>query len=86
MTFSKAMIAKITSKRQVTFPKKVMEELNLKTGDTLSLQATSEGILIRPHRLDVSKLAPLRDQVDMNLPAPDMEEIRRVSIHQNLRD
>ena len=63
-----------------------MDDLNLKTGDTLSLLPTSEGILIRPHRFDRSKLAPLKDKVQQNLPAPNPKDIRRAAIDKSLRD
>lgn len=80
------MIIKITSKRQVTFPKKVMEALNLKTGDRLSISEADNGIVIRPHRFDPSRLAPLKKQIDMNLSAPDLDKIRHAAAQKHLRD
>ncbi len=80
------MLIKITSKRQVTFPKRVMEKLRLREGDTLSISETSDGILIKPHRFDIAQLAPLRGKIPANLPAPNIEEIRHASIQQHLRD
>lgn len=80
------MIISVTSKRQVTFPKKVMEKLQIKEGDKLVVEETSEGILIRPHRLDISKLAPLREEIDMDLPPPDFKTIRHAALDPSLRD
>lgn len=80
------MIIKVTSKRQVTFPKRVMEKLHLRAGDSLVLSETADGILIKPHRFDTAKLAPLRSKISANLPAPDFDEIRHASLQQHLRD
>jgi len=80
------MIVKMTSKRQVTFPRQVVEKLHLKEGDALSISETPEGILIRPHRFDPTKLAPLKGKIRSDLPAPDLEAIRHASLDPNLRD
>jgi AbrB family looped-hinge helix DNA binding protein len=80
------MLLKITSKRQVTFPRHVMERLRLKEGDTLSISETDEGILIKPHRFNIEKLAPLKKLVAQNLPAPNLDEIRHAALDSNLRD
>jgi AbrB family looped-hinge helix DNA binding protein len=80
------MIVKITSKRQVTFPKRVMERLRLKAGDTLSLQEVSEGILVRPRRFDLASLAPLRGKIGKSLPPPDYDQIRHAALDPRLRD
>ena len=80
------MIVKLTSKRQVTFPKRVMEKLNLRAGDTLVLSETKEGVLIRPRRFNVDQLAPLRDQISETFPPLDLEAVRRVAHEPSLRD
>ena len=80
------MLVKITSKRQVTFPKQVMEKLRLKEGDTLSVSETSDGILIKPHRFDIEQLAPLRKVVDQTLPSPTLREIHYAALDPMLRD
>lgn len=77
---------KITSKRQVTFPKRVMEKLRLREGDSLFVSETTDGILIKPHRFDITKLAPLRGKIPTDLPAPNLDEIRHASLQQHLRD
>ena len=47
------MIIKITSKRQVTFPARVLDAMGVKPGDQLELTESPNGYLIRPqtHRL-----------------------------------
>lgn len=75
--FCKAMIVKMTSKRQVTFPRRVVEKLQLKEGDALPISETRDGILIKPHRFHPEKLAPLRHLINAELPAPDMEAVRQ---------
>lgn len=80
------MLVKITSKRQVTFPKRVMEELQLRAGDQLLLTETKDGILMRPKRFDATGFAPLRGKVDHSLPAPVYDRIRHVSLDAKLRD
>lgn len=81
------MIVKMTTKRQVTFPRQVVERLGLKEGDSLQIAETPEGILMRPHRFDPSKLAPLRGKIPPNFPPPDLDEIRHACAHEpSLRD
>ncbi len=84
--FSKEMIVRITSKRQVTFPKKVMEHLRLRAGDTLVLSETKDGVLIRPRRLSKEKLAPLRNQVSEDCPPLDLNAVRHAKLDPDLRD
>lgn len=79
------MLLKITSKRQVTFPRKVMEKFHLRAGDTLTVSETDGGIVIKPHRFDVSKLAPLKTKVSSDLPAPNFDAIRHAALDPDLR-
>lgn len=76
---------KITSKRQVTFPRQVMEKFHLREGDTLSVSETEDGILLKPQRFDISKLAPLKAKIPADLPAPDFDVIRHAALDPNLR-
>lgn len=80
------MLLKITSKRQVTFPKEVMDKLHLQSGDVIELQDTGEGYVLKPKRFDASLLAPLRNKVNMTLPAPNMDAIRYAARDIKLRD
>lgn len=80
------MIVKMTSKRQVTFPKRVVEKLGLKAGDSLIVNETKEGVLIRPRRFDIGLLAPLRGKISGNQTAPDYEAVRHAALDARLRD
>lgn len=81
------MIIKMTSKRQVTFPSKVVEKLHLRAGDSLQVTETQDGILIRPHRFNPEKLAPMRHLIRADLPAPDFDDIRHACARDaSLRD
>ena len=80
------MHLKVTSKRQVTFPKRVMESLRIRQGDTLILMETDNGLLLKSRRFVVGKLAPLRGKIAPNLPTPDIEAIRHAAQDPSLRD
>ena len=54
------MIVKITSKRQVTFPARVLESLGVRPGDQLKLDETPDGFILQPRRINPDRLAPLR--------------------------
>ena len=70
------MIVKITSKRQVTFPKHVLDELGVGPGDRLELLEGPDGFTLRPKRIDRSKLAPLRDLIPPDAPPLDIRKFR----------
>ena len=80
------MIVRITSKRQVTFPKRVMEQLNLKVGDSLVLSETEDGVIIRPRRFFKEELAPLRSQIPEDFPPLDLDAVRHAAHGSSLRD
>lgn len=80
------MLLKVTSKRQVTFPKRVMESLRIRQGDTLMLIETENGLLLKARRFDAGSLAPLRDKFPSDLPAPDLEALRHAARDASLRD
>lgn len=70
------MIVKITAKRQVTFPKRVLEELGVGPGDRLELLEGPDGYTLRPKRIDYSKLGTLRDKIDPNIEPFDIRKFR----------
>ncbi|MGE0356564.1 MAG: AbrB/MazE/SpoVT family DNA-binding domain-containing protein [Burkholderiales bacterium] len=57
------MFVKITSKRQVTFPARVLDALGVKPGDRLELAEGREGYVLRARSIDASRLAPLRGKL-----------------------
>ena len=57
------MLVKITAKRQVTFPARVLDALGVKPGDQLELEEGPDGFILRPRRIDPTRLAPLRGKL-----------------------
>jgi AbrB family looped-hinge helix DNA binding protein len=57
------MLVKVTAKRQVTFPAKVLESLGVQPGDRLELLESPEGFILRARRIDPTHLAPLRTKL-----------------------
>ncbi len=80
------MLIKITSKRQVTFPASVLEALGVKPGDRLELQNSPEGFLLKPKRIDLTKLAPLRGKFSKGAGTFDLETFRNQAHDPSLRD
>ena len=70
------MIVKITSKRQVTFPKSVLDTMGVGPGDRLELQEGPDGFTLKPRRIDYSKLGYLRDKIPPGAPPFDIREFR----------
>lgn len=70
------MIVKITSKRQVTFPARVLDELGVGPGDQLELLEGPDGYTLRPRRIDYSLLGTLRDKIDPNSEPFDIRKFR----------
>ncbi|MBC9868877.1 MAG: hypothetical protein F7B06_11065 [Opitutae bacterium] len=70
------MIVKITSKRQVTFPARALDAMGVGPGDQLELQKSSEGFILRPRRIDYSKLGTLRDKIPPGTPPFDIRKFR----------
>jgi bifunctional DNA-binding transcriptional regulator/antitoxin component of YhaV-PrlF toxin-antitoxin module len=80
------MLIKITSKRQVTFPAAVLDALGASPGCHLELLPTSNGFLLKAHKIDHSKLAPLRKQISKNHTTFDLETFRQQRHEPSLRD
>ena len=80
------MRVKITSKRQVTFPAHVLDALALKPGDRLELDEGPDGFLLRPVRVDPTRLAPLRGKLHRGTGTFDLETFRDQPHDPALRD
>ena len=70
------MLVKVTSKRQVTFPARVLEALGVQPGDQIELVEGPDGFFLRPRLIDYSKLGTLRDKISLGTPTFDIREFR----------
>ena len=80
------MFVKITAKRQVTFPARVLEALGVKPGDRLELAEGPEGYVLRARLIDRSRLAPLRGKLRRGKGTFDLDEFRLKPHARSLRD
>ena len=80
------MLLKVTSKRQVTFPAHVLASLGASPGDHLEIQETAHGFVLKPHRINREKLAPLRQKIQEKAGSFDLETFRNQSHEKSLRD
>lgn len=80
------MIIKITSKRQVTFPARVLDAMGVGPGDHLELSEGVEGFILRPRRIDRTRLAPLKGQIPTGHPPFDIGKFREELYDPALRD
>ena len=80
------MIVKVTTKRQVTFPARVLQALGVQPGDRLELHESPEGFLLRAQRIDPTRLAPLRGKLRKGKGSFDVETFRGQRHDPALRD
>ena len=80
------MVVKITSKRQVTFPKRVLDALGVGAGDQLELHEGPDGFTIRPRRIDYSRLGTLRSRIRPGRPPFKIESFRNQAYDPAFRD
>ena len=70
------MLLEVTSKRQITLPAHVLEEMDVGTGDQLQLIPGPDGYLLRPRRIDYSRLGTLREKIPVCHPSFDIRTFR----------
>ena len=80
------MFVKITAKRQVTFPARVLDALGVKPGDRLELEEGPDGFILRARRIDPSRLAPLRGRLPRGEGTFDLVAFRNEPHDRTLRD
>ena len=80
------MIVKITSKRQVTFPAHVLDAMGVGPGDHLEILESPEGYLLKPRRIDHSRLGLLKDLIPPDAPPFVIREFRDGTYDPALRD
>ena len=81
-----AMFVKITAKRQVTFPARVLEALGVKPGDRIELEEGPDGFVLRARHVDRARLAPLRGKLRRGIGTFDLEAFRNKPHDRTLRD
>ena len=80
------MVVKITSKRQVTFPARVLDALGVGPGDQLELNEGPDGFILRARRVDYSRLGTLRSNIPPGHPPFDIDMFRKKAYDPALRD
>ena len=80
------MYVKITSKRQVTFPKHVLDALGVGPGDQLELEEAGDGYIMRPRRIRLELLGTLRDKIPDGHEPFDIRKFRDGTYDSALRD
>jgi AbrB family looped-hinge helix DNA binding protein len=80
------MLVKVTAKRQVTFPARVLNALGVQPGESLELVEGPDGFILRPRRIESSRLAPLRGRLKRGRGTFDLENFRDEPHDQTLRD
>jgi bifunctional DNA-binding transcriptional regulator/antitoxin component of YhaV-PrlF toxin-antitoxin module len=80
------MFMKVTSKRQVTFPARVLARLGVGPGDSIELIEDAKGFLLRSRRVDVSKLGTLKGKIGSRVRPFDIGKFRREIHDPSLRD
>lgn len=80
------MLIKITTKRQVTFPARVLAALGVGPGDRIDLLEGPEGFVLRPRRIDSSRLAPLRGKLSRGKGSFNLDAFRGQTHARTLRD
>lgn len=79
------MIVKITSKRQVTFPARVLDALGVGPGDRLELHESIDGFVLKPKRIDYSRLGTLHSKIRRGMGTFDLHKFRRQAYAPALR-
>lgn len=72
----RSVFVKITAKRQVTFPARVLEALGVQPGDRLELLEGPDGFLLRARQIDQTRLAPLRGKLARGKGTFDLKSFR----------
>ena len=80
------MIVKITSKRQVTLPAHVLDAMGVGPGDRLQPIPGPDDYLLRPRRIDYSRLGTFRGKIPRGHPPFDIRAFRDKPHDPALRD
>ena len=70
------MLLRITEKRQITIQAHVLDVMGVGPGDRLELIETPNGYLLRPRRIDYSRLGTLQEKIPDGKPPFDIRAFR----------
>ena len=80
------MFLRITAKRQVTLPARVLEALGVKPGNRIKIEERPGGFVLCARHIDRTRLAPLRGKLRRGKGTFDLEALRNKSHDRTLRD
>jgi AbrB family looped-hinge helix DNA binding protein len=80
------MFIKITAKRQVTFPTRILEALGVKPGDRIEFEEGPDGFVLRARHIDRARLTPLRGKLRSGTGTFDLDAFRDKPHDRTLRD
>lgn len=80
------MLLRIEEGGRITLPAEVLESLGARPGDRLRLEEGPDGYVLRPRRIDFSRLAPLRTHLRPETEPFDIHAFRAQPHDPALRD
>lgn len=80
------MLIKIDSEGQVTLPTRVLDTLGVGPGDQIVIIEGPDGFILRPRRIDYSRLGTLKDKLKRGHGTFDIQAFREQPDDPSLRD
>ena len=80
------MVLQISSEGQVTLPVQVLDAMGVKPGDQIEIIEGPDGFILKPRRIDYSRLGTLKDKIPPGHPPFDIESFREQPYDPSLRD
>ena len=80
------MLVEVTDEGGIILPAEALEALGVKAGDLLRLDVRDGGVMLRPRRIDFSRLGTLRDKIPADHPPFDIRKFREQPYDPALRD
>ena len=80
------MLLRIAEGGRITLPTEVLESMGARPGDRLRLEEGPDGFVLRPHRIDLARLAPLRANLRAGTEPFDIRAFRTEAHDPELRD
>ena len=80
------MVLKINSKKQITLPTSVLDALGVGPGDRLEIKEGPEGFILKPRRIDYSRLGTLKEKIRRGHDTFDIQVFREQPYDPSLKD